>query len=298
MEYYRPQELESKFSLTIEALRRLIEQDKVSVAVFSTSTKFIYGFQKSRFHGSGICSYEGLVGLYRHDALQLLQSGKARISRGALLEPEKAKILSTDYPFQTKLPNTFVHTWNAASFKGAKVKSVDVKKYPFESKGIASVFNDAIKGSKLLDLEIDERSASTLSRFDNYQLTSDSDIYVLPDICVTADELYRAGVIDEPPTPESMTKEDYKVGKRSNELHELLFKILQHTDEKLSAKQCEKILASEAKLADSEREFDTAAILRDVSESELAWVSSRGNYQTFQLSSLGTTLSKLKKRFK
>ena len=296
MEYYRPQELKSKFSLTIEALRRLVEQNKLSVSVFSNSSKFVYGFQKSRFHGSGVCNYEGLVGLYRHDAIQLLQSGKARISRGILLEPEKARFLSTDYPFQTKLPNSFVYSWNAASFKGAKIKSVDVKKYPFETKSIASVIKDAIDASKSPDLEIGERPTST--SFDSYQLTSDSDIYKLPDICVTADELYRAGVIDKPPTPEPTTKEDYNVGKRSNELHELLFKILQHTDKKLSAKQCEKILASEAKLADSEREFDTAAILRDVSESELAWVSSRGNYQTFQLSSLGTTLSKLRKRFK
>lgn len=296
MEYYRPQELESNFNLTIEAVRRLVEQNKLSIAVFSTSSRFVYGFQKSRFHGSGVCNYEGLVGLYRHDALKLLQSGKARISRGVLLEPEQARILSTNYPFQTKLPNSFVYSWNAASFKGAKVKSVDVKKYPLETKSIASVIKDAIVASKSPDLEISERPTST--SFDNYQLTSDSNIYKLPDICVTADELYRAGVIDEPLTPEPTNKEDYNVGKRSNELHELLFNILQHTDKKLSAKQCEKILASEAKLPDSEREFDTAAILRDVSESELAWVSSRGNYQTFQLSSLGTTLSKLRKRFK
>lgn len=296
MDYYRPQELESKFNLTIEALRRLVEQDKVSVAIFSTSSKYVYGFQKNHFHGSGVCNYEGLIGLYRHDALQLLQSGKARVSRGVLLEPEKAKILSTDYPFKTQVPNSFLHSWNAASFKGAKVKSVDVKKYPFESKSIASIIKDARVAAKSPDLEISERLTST--SYDNYQLTSDSDIYKLPDICVTADELYRAGVIDEPPTLKAMTKEDYDVGKRSNELHELLFKILQHTNKKLPAKQCEKILVSEAQLADSEREFDTAAILRDVSESELAWVSSRGNYQTFQLSSLGTTLSKLRKRFK
>lgn len=66
----------------------------------------------------------------------------------------------------------------------------------------------------------------------------------------TADGLYRAGIIDEPPISEHTTRVDYIVGKRSNELYELLFKILQHTGRKLFAKQCEKILASEAKLPD------------------------------------------------
>lgn len=54
----------------------------------------------------------------------------------------------------------------------------------------------------------------------------DSDIYVLLDICVIVDELYWVGVIDELLMLEFMIKEDYKVGKCSNEFYELFFKIL------------------------------------------------------------------------
>lgn len=64
--------------------------------------------------------------------------------------------------------NIFVYIWNVVFFKGVKVKSVDVKKYLFESKGIVSVFNDVIKGLKLFDLEIDERLVLILFCFDNY----------------------------------------------------------------------------------------------------------------------------------
>ena len=291
-------ELEKKFKLTLEDIRYLVEQDKISVAFFSTSTKFIFGFQKRRFHGCGICKYEGLFGLYRDDALKLFQSGKVSVGKGVLLEPEKADILSTDYPFKTQLPNGLIHSWNPASFKGSTVKIVDVIKYPFESKSIASVFNDAIKHLKTGALENAEKSVTTFTGYDDYQLSHNSTTYKLEDTCVPTFELYRAGFINESPIARSVGQEEYPVGKRTNELHELLFKILQQTDKKLSAKQCEKILVSESELHIDERLYDTGGILRAVSDSELAWESSRGNYQTIQLSSLGTTLSKLRKRFK
>lgn len=82
---------------------------------------------------------------------------------------------------------------------------------------------------------------------------------------------------------------------RTTQFHELLAELLK-AHPKLSKKHCEKILRQERELLKEEREFDRKGIIVDISDTELVWESSYGNRQTIKLSSLGTILSKVRKK--
>ena len=120
----------------------------------------------------------------------------------------------------------------------------------------------------------------------------------LDDAVVRRDHLLHANLLSEPKV--TITDDtDYSnlstENHRSNQFHELLAELIR-IHPKLSKKQCEKILRQEVELSKDERSYDRKGVILDISDTELLWESSYGNQQTIKLNSLGTILSKVRKK--
>jgi len=84
---------------------------------------------------------------------------------------------------------------------------------------------------------------------------------------------------------------------RSNQLTELLERIVADNP-KISAKQAWRVLETEVALDIDERIYDTDAILKDVSNTEIAWQSRYGNSSVTKLSTFDAAVSRVRKRLK
>tara|TARA_Y100001938_G_C7864097_1_gene317056 strand:- start:75 stop:590 length:516 start_codon:yes stop_codon:yes gene_type:complete len=120
----------------------------------------------------------------------------------------------------------------------------------------------------------------------------------LEDAVVRRDHLLHANLLSEPKV--TITDDtDYSIlstgNHRSSQFHELLAELIR-IHPKLSKKQCEKILRQEVELSKDERTYDRKGVILDISDTELLWESSYGNQQTIKLNSLGTILSKVRKK--
>ena len=82
---------------------------------------------------------------------------------------------------------------------------------------------------------------------------------------------------------------------RSNQLTELLERIVS-ANPTISAKEAWRVIETEVELETDERLYDIDAILKDVTNSEIAWQSRYGNSSITKLSTFDAAISRVRKR--
>jgi hypothetical protein len=233
--------------------------------------------------GQTVLSYEGVVSLSHDDSIQLLHNKSLQVKFLTLMNRGNATICRYKYPFKLKIPNSYMDAWCPRRLRDMPAKDIEVVVMGKEKKDEMAYLKHVLK--------LREIPSNTPTTIEDNALALSFD-----DALLRHDHLVAAGLIREPRN--SLSNETFHTtlkGKRVSQFHELLAQLLD-SKPKLSAKSCEAIIRLEHSLSVDEREYDRKGIIVDISDTELVWKSSYGSRQTINLSSLGTILSKVRKR--
>lgn len=300
-QYYRLGELERSFGLSLENLRYMVENDQIRLLFKAAHAKYLIGLlgAQNQFSGFGSAHYSGFICITKADQLTLITKHKVHCSKMWLLQQSKIMRLDADYPYKHCLPNQYVQEW----IKKDSIEASDnVWAIPYLTehsglgRGIVSLIAD-LAGKQPSD------SDAAINKLPEYTLTTSALILTHDDICVTRGALIRLGLLEDltvPRVPEhekqTLSQADLgvKPKERTNDFHELLACIISAMPE-LTAKGVWTVLEKEVSESEGDREFDKYNILRDMSGNELYWMSRHNNASYFKFSSIGPTLSNIKK---
>lgn len=235
--------------------------------------------------GQCVLAYEGIISLTNDDSIKLIHDKSMQLTSVKLANRANATVHAIDYPFQLKLPNPYFDNWRSRKLR-------DMPDTDIEAIVMASEITD---GRKFLNsiLKSNEISQDIPKTFRSNPIT-----IKLENAVLRREHLIQANLLNESKTAhtnEALFANFSTSGQRTNQFHELLAELI-GSHPKLSKKQCERILRREVELSKDERSYDRKGIILDISDTELLWESSYGNQQTLKLNSLGTILSKVRKR--
>lgn len=235
--------------------------------------------------GQIVLVYEGIISLTSDDSIRLIHDKSIQLTSVKLASRANATVHAIDFPFKQKLPNSFMNSWRPRNLRDLPVSDI-------EAIVMAREVTDELK---LLSSILD---AHCISQNIPKVIKSNPVSIKLEDAVVRRDHLLHANLLSEPKVTisDDIGRSNLSTGNhRSNQFHELLTELIR-IHPKLSKKQCEKILRQEVELSKDERSYDRKGIILDISDTELLWESSYGNQQTIKLNSLGTILSKVRKK--
>ena len=188
-------------------------------------------------------------------------------------------------PFQQKLPNPYMNSWRPRKLRDMPVSDIEAIVMAREVTDERKLLGGILKSHNIPQ--------------DIPQVIKSNPISIkLEDAVVRRDHLLHADLLSEPKVTitDDTDYSNLSTGNlRSNQFHELLAELIR-IHPKLSKKQCEKFLRQEVELSKDERNYDRKGVILDISDTELLWESSYGNQQTIKLNSLGTILSKVRKK--
>lgn len=282
-EYYSLSEIEL-LNLSKDDICYWVQQRKIRISVFIPERQYIAvaPYTEGKV-GQCVLLYEGIVTLSCDDSIELLHKCTLPVTHVTLANRAKAMLVSRKYPYKSPMPNQFISSWE--SHKLGELPEHDIEAI-FSGNEIENMANRV--------LEMLQKSPVA---YPKTFIQKGVEVINQDRVLFQHRHLVEAGLI----APQTVQKELVQDGKgrlsgqRVSDFHELLARIL-NTDLKTSTKRCEAILRNEVSLPVIERELDYKGILIDISATELVWKSSRGNRQTFKLSSLGPTLSNIKKK--
>jgi len=281
-EYYRIDELERRFSLSFSDLRYLVESSKIDLVFYLEQSKFVtYGLSKARKDiGYSTVFYRGLVKVSKLKQHELISKGEINCTRFSLLNREMVSEPDLNYPFESSLPNKFLHNWKPKTLEQITWDTIPAKLFPQEQehsiRELKGAFNDAL--SMLSDKEPAKQKPESkfMALLPQKEFYSVGTSLKSSDICVLHSDLVRLNIIpsseehiieksepNKPSTPKAMSV--FK-----NDFEELLARILR-ADAMLPAKIIFRILAEESQLEEDERQYDIKNILLDEVDGVLVW---------------------------
>lgn len=201
-DYYRLEELESKFGITVSDVHYLVEQNKISLAFYRKTEKYLVGgWLKNGFVGYGAVNYEGMVTVDRDVGLKLFSKGKADTLNFHLCERDKINYLTGEYPFSIQIPNNYLCKWTAKSLENLEWMRIPARIYPIEADSGISMLGDTIK--KIADVKLQDKSKEEThalvekhyGKYPNRVLKGATVVLNLSEICVLSSDLDRLGLM-------------------------------------------------------------------------------------------------------
>lgn len=285
------QDMKKKKYYTLNELSDEIDLDDIFYAVQQRELTFSFFLPERQYIaleldapskvGRCLLNYEGLVKLSIDDSIELVHTKSVKTDVVFLSERAYCTVETAEYPYRGKVPNSIFKAWKRTKYLDLPEENIPAMFKPKET----------ILKNPLSHLVPKGEVWSTLS-----QITRQPSVFVLDNVAVQHKDLVEAGLFpnkQKQDIPNSLLLE----GKRISPLHEMLAQIL-IANQDISAKACELLLRQEAQLRPDEREFDSLGVLIDISDSELIWKNTKGGRVTFKLSSLGATISSIRKRLK
>ncbi|GMM71673.1 hypothetical protein MTsDn5_16250 [Alteromonas gracilis] len=235
--------------------------------------------------GQVVLAYEGIISLTSDDSIRLIHDKSIQLTSLKLASRANATVHAINFPFQQKLPNSFMNSWRPRKLRDMPVSDIEAIVMAREVTDERKFLSSVLKSHNIHQ--------------DIPKIIKSNPVSVkLEDAVVRRDHLLHANLLSEPKVTiaDDIDSSNLNTGNhRSNQFHELLAELIR-IHPKLSKKQCEKILRQEVELSKDERSYDRKGIILDISDTELLWESSYGNQQTIKLNSLGTILSKVRKK--
>lgn len=235
--------------------------------------------------GQIVLAYEGIISLTSDDSIRLIHEKSLQLTSVKLANRANATVHAIDYPFQLKLPNSYMNSWRHRKLRDMPISDIEAIVMAREVTDERKLLSSILKSHNIPQ--------------DISQVIKSNSIPIkLEDAVVRRDHLLHANLLSEPKVTitDDTDYSNLSTGNhRSNQFHELLAELIR-IHPKLSKKQCEKILRQEVELSKDERTYDRKGVILDISDTELLWESSYGNQQTIKLNSLGTILSKVRKK--
>lgn len=276
-------EIEKDFNIPRADVLYEINQRNLVLSIYLPESEYIAvePYSDGRV-GQCVLQYEGLIGLTADDAINILFNGSCSITQVTLADRANATVVSRNYPFKKPLPNEYMEEWD--THKLGELPEHDIE----------AVFMGVEEEPKSQEIFLPDSGRS----LDALSIREGKELVHLTHAVIQHRHLVEARLLEASKnSSDSANQIPQKglTGQRISDLHLLLSEILQ-SDPKISTKHCEALLREEVARDRDERDFDSRGILIDISDSELVWESKRGNRQTFKLSSLGATLSSIRKR--
>ncbi len=235
--------------------------------------------------GQCVLAYEGIISLTNDDSIKLIHDKSMQLTSVKLANRANATVHAVDYPFQLKLPNPYFNNWRSRKLRDMPDTDIEAIVMASETTDERKFLNSILKSNNISqDIPKTIRSNPISIKMENAVLRRE--------------HLTQANLLNEPKpahTKEPLLASFNTSSQRTNQFHELLAELI-GSHPKLSKKQCEKILRQDVELSKDERSYDRKGIILDISDTELLWESSHGNQQTLKLNSLGTILSKVRKK--
>ncbi len=308
--YYRLDELE-KLGVTEGALRYFIEQEKLQPVFFLPSEHYVLGgYHENKFKGFAIARYKGIVSIPSAKLAHLLSKGKVTSVEMTLLERENITVISSDYPFDVPLPNSYIASWLKADLAVFKWPAIPAKSYPIECDSFASSFIGALKAisstaEKTAAKDIDSLDSKIFETHPRKVLSAEGQKFEFANICILASDLIRLGLLNvqiaasDTPAPIHLVIEPQLnlEDKFKNEFEELISRILK-AEPQLQAKEIHRLLCSEAAMEESARTFDTRDVLMGETDGIISWRDKyRGNAErSYSLDSLRNVIIAVRKK--
>jgi hypothetical protein len=294
-DYYRLEELESKFSISKNDVLYLVEQNKIRLAFYRKAVNYLIGgWLNDGFIGYGAVNYEGMVTVQRDVGLKMFAKGKVDTINFQLCERDNINYLTGKYPFSIPLPNDFLCKWSAKSLEDIKWERIPARIYPSEGPSGMWMIADTLKtfvAIKSQGEKTEEINALTEQHYGQYPkkvLRGQSVTLNITDACVLRSDLDALGLMSidpstsrhnvlqnslpssallvdviQPSEPERLTEFD-------NDFDELLSKIMQ-ANRGIKQKEIMRILTEEARSEEDTRKYDTRNILLDEVEGKIVW---------------------------
>ncbi|MBG9989645.1 hypothetical protein [Pseudoalteromonas sp. NZS37] len=304
-EYYRLDELEKRFDLSFSDVLYLVENSKLDLAFRLADNKFIIGgwAKGNGFIGYASVKYSGFASITQKDQLTLLSKHKTNCKYFWLLNKDKIVSANYDYPFESKTPNTFLHTWQPKQPSDISWDKIPAKLFPKEQEHTLHSFKNAMTNTfKALGAEQskpNEYEKEFDARIPKVQFYSEGINFGLTDICILHTDLVKAGITNKlevviPPIPTS-SQLNQTPKTRTDDFHDLLIRLVDAEPE-LTAKEYWRLLENEAEDIEGFRVFDKYNLLIEVSGNHIKWQDRNKKIRkSISFSSFSNRLTKVRK---
>lgn len=282
--YYRLDELPA-MGITEGKLRYLLEQQQVTPAFFMHNERFIIGgYLSNKFVGFAVADYSGLVTIHKQLIPELLTKGKVSVKQVLLIQKECIRIIATTYPFQVKMPNRYIESWQPNDLTKLDWQAYPALFMPTENTGVLHQFADMLQSF----------GSSTGNKVDYSRFvdgTPKTELVVLDkelrfaDVCLQA-----ADVRPKSPSDYTQHSEDRTTGEIKD-----IASLLLHVMTKLPNHRPTEIW--QVLKADHLREtrvYDTEELLEEVGDYELIWTDIYGSPRSLQKRSFFNLFKKIR----
>ena len=308
-EYYRLDELEKRFDLSFSDVLYLVENSKLDLAFRLADNKFIIGgwAKGSGFIGYASVKYSGFASITQKDQLTLLSKHETNCKYFWLLNKDKIVSANYDYPFESKTPNAFLHTWQPKQPSDINWDKIPAKLFPKEQEHTLHSFKNAMTNTfKALGAE-QSKPSEYEKEFDakipKVQFYSVGINFELADICILHSELVKAGIaeskknipkeITQSPLPLAVPNQTLKT--RSDDFYDLLIRLV-GAEPELTAKGYWRNLERELDDLQEYRVFDKHNLLVEISATHINWKDRSGKpKKPMSFSSFSNRLTKVRK---
>lgn len=282
--YYRLEELQA-MGITEGKLRYLLEQEQVTPAFFMHNERFIIGgYLSNKFVGFAVADYSGLVTIHKQLIPELLTKGKVSVKQVLLMQKERIRVLATEYPFQVKMPNSYIDGWKPNDLTKLVWLAYPALFMPTENTGVLHQLSDMLQsfGSSTGNKVDYSRFVDGMPKTELVVLKTTLSFF---DIClpknISPSFHYRT------PNEQHVNKSE----KRVREIDEVVLNVLSETPHCKSSSLWS-LLKNE--VSSKNRLYDLHEVIDEVGMTELIWSDRAGNPQTIQKKSFYNLVKKLR----
>lgn len=305
-EYYRFDELEKRFELSLSDLRYLVESSKIEPTFYLEQSKCIFGgwLKEKGFVGFGIANYRGLVKISKQEQHELLSTNKVTIKSIRILNRGGISNISEEYPFESDLPHSFLHAWQPRALSDITWSEIPAKLFPIEQEHgfrvLSKTFNQIIQATAGKELEVTDQSVKALEAIPEKTFYVEGVQLNNTDICLLHSDLVKIGVLTTRTTvdtPELVLPHNNANDslKRTDDLNELLIRVVEDHPE-LTAKEYWRILEGEVEELEGFRLLDKYNILSEIDGNMIKWQDRRGKpRKPLSYSAFANRLTKVKR---
>ena len=309
-EYYRLDELEKRFDLSFSDVLYLVENSKLDLAFRLADNKFIIGgwSKGNGFIGYASVKYSGFASITQKDQITLLSKHKTNCKYFWLLNKDKIVSANYDYPFESKTPNAFLHTWQPKQPSDINWDKIPAKLFPKEQEHTLHSFKNAMaKTFKALGAEQskpNEYEKEFDARIPKVQFYSEGINFELADICILHRDLLKAGIGKTQEVAQAevtkaispITKDIQTSETRTDDFHELLVRLIS-AEPALTAKLYWRNLEYELDDNKDYRVFDKYNLLTEITVSHIKWKDRSGKPRLpISYDAFANRVSKVKKK--
>jgi hypothetical protein len=285
-EYYRIDELEKRFDLTLSDLRYLVESSRIELTFYLDNSKLIFGgwLKDKGFVGFSAANYYGLVKVAKQDQLEIFSKNKSVVKYVRVLDKGGFSGVIQEYPFESELPNSFLYAWQPKTLSSIEWGEIPAKLFPEEQehgvRTLGKAINQFVQAATGQEIESTEESLKALEALPKKSFYVEGIELGLPDICLLHSDLINIGVAKSSATVgatvlELPTKEQSNSLKRSDDLNDLLIRIVKAKPE-LTAKEYWRLLEGEVEEFEGYRLLDKYNILSDIDGNMIKWQDRAG----------------------